>query len=70
LDGGALMEQQPRKAAVIVVVVLLVIVLRGFSREGVEIRSRLPRLRSKRSADHPIRGAFPSTGEVEVMHYV
>jgi hypothetical protein len=64
------MEQQPRKAAVTFVVVLLVIVLRGFYGKGVEIRFRLPRLRSKRSADHPNRGAFRWTGEVEVTHYV
>lgn len=48
------MEQQPWKVAVIVVVViLLVMVILGVYREDREIRAKLPRLRARRSADHP-----------------
>jgi hypothetical protein len=53
------MKQQLWKVAVVVVVVvLLVLVMVGGYREDRELRARLPRLRSKRSAEHP------TTGEV------
>lgn len=51
------MEQQPWKVAVIVVIViLLVMVIVGVYREDREIRAKLPRLRARRSADHPTTG--------------
>jgi hypothetical protein len=51
------MEQPPWKVAVIIVVViLLVMVIVGVYREGREIRATLPKLRARRSADHPTTG--------------
>ena len=51
------MKQQLWKVAVVVVVVVLVVlVMVGGYREDRELRARLPRLRSKRSAEHPTTG--------------
>ena len=50
------MTQPVESRGVVVVLVLLVLVMVGSYRGDREFRARLPRLRARRSADHPTTG--------------